>query len=89
MYAKHIVYKHYIFTIPGVAKAVLQTALSSTDWLIQGFTDPFPPNLVVYTTKLLRLNNRCHLCVHALELCPIPPASLILFIALHQRCHTQ
>ena len=42
---------------PGVAGAVLQTASSFTDW----FSDPFPPNIVVYTTRLLRFN-RCHLC---------------------------
>ena len=46
-----------VFNRPGVAGAVLQIASS----LIHSFSDPFPPNVVVYTTRLLRLN-RCHLC---------------------------
>ena len=36
---------------PGVEGAVLQTALFLTD----SFTQPFPPNIVVYGTMLLRL----------------------------------
>ena len=51
--------KHYSIIVnrPGVAGAVLQTLLS----LINKLTNRFPPNLVVFTTRLLRLS-RCHLC---------------------------
>ena len=35
--------------------------LGLTHSLTDSFADPFPPNIVIYTTRLLRLN-RCHLC---------------------------
>ena len=44
-----------IFNRPGVGGAVLQTAFSFTDRLIHSFSDPYSSNLVVYTTRLLRL----------------------------------
>ena len=50
-------YNKYPTNRPGVAGAVLQIALSLTDSL----NHLFPPNLIVYITRLLRLN-RCHLC---------------------------
>ena len=45
---------NWFFNRPGVAKAVLHTASSLSEWL----DDLFSWNLVVYTTSLLRLN-RC------------------------------
>ena len=45
-----------VITRPGVAWAVLQTPLSLIDYLTDWVTSPFPPNIVVYTTRLLTLN---------------------------------
>ena len=52
----------YVFiNRPGIAGAFLQTPWSIFYYFIKSVSHPFPSILLVYTTKLLKLN-RCHLC---------------------------
>ena len=47
-----------IINRPGVARAVLQTASSLIDWLIQSVREPFPPDLQsIITPKPLELES--------------------------------
>ena len=50
-----------VFNRPGEAGAVVKTPPSLINSFIKTLTDDLWKYLVVYTTRLLRLN-RCHLC---------------------------